>query len=84
MRVRGLVEKLGTDAGVSDSLVTDLGDLVKLYREHIQREDKQFFIPAMKYLSKEEQGAMLCKFWEFDRALIHEKYKKAIKQLENE
>jgi hemerythrin-like domain-containing protein len=84
VRARGLVEKLGSDSGMSDSLATDLGDLVKLYREHIQREDKQFFIPAMKYLNKEEQDAMLCKFWEFDRALIHEKYKKTIEQLENE
>jgi hypothetical protein len=29
----------------------------------------------MKYLSVEEQEGMLNEFWEFDRNMIHEKYR---------
>ena len=36
---------------VLDSLRT----LVKLYPEHIQKEDKHFFYPCMRYFSKQEQ-----------------------------
>lgn len=88
---RELVVKLGIDVDEScrqgspeilSKLSTDLGELIGLYRPHIQKEDKHFFIPVMKYFSKEEQDAMLCRFWEFDRLLIHEKYKRMAGQFE--
>jgi len=88
---RKLVAKLDADSQLScsqcddqalKSIVTDIEELVKLYKGHIQKEDKQFFIPAMKYLSKKEQDGMLCKFWEFDRLLIHEKYRQIVEGLE--
>jgi len=56
---------------------------VNFYPEHIKKEDKQFFIPVMSYFSTEEQEKMLQEFWEFDRTLIHEKYKKVVDQLSN-
>ncbi|MDD5195100.1 MAG: hemerythrin domain-containing protein [Candidatus Omnitrophica bacterium] len=64
------------------SIEATIGDLVKLYKEHIRKEDKEFFIPAMKYFTKQEQDAMLAEFWEFDRNLIHEKYRKLLEELE--
>jgi hypothetical protein len=38
----------------------------------------------MYYFSEEEQQAMLAEFWEFDRKMIHEKYKKVVEQAEKE
>ena len=39
-------------------------------------------IPVMEYFSQDEQQKMLEKFWEFDRTMIHEKYKKTVEELE--
>lgn len=57
--------------------------LVELYPTHIEKEDKHFFLPVMGYLDKKEQKAMLYEFGEFDRNLIHEKYKAILKDMEN-
>lgn len=68
---------------------TALPDIVKLmvelaefYPKHIEKEDKHFFLPCMSYFSKQEQIAMLNEFWEFDRKLFHEKYKKIVDEVE--
>ena len=62
----------------------ELGKIVQFYPEHIEKEDKHFFIPIMDYFTPAEQQAMLDRFWEFDRAMIHEKYKKVVDELEQE
>jgi hemerythrin-like domain-containing protein len=59
-----------------------LNDLIELYPAHIEKEDKRFFIPVMKYFSKQEQDDMLQESWEFDRKMIHEKYENIIERLE--
>lgn len=59
-----------------------LKNIVELYTAHIQKEDQQFFIPSMQYFTKDEQAAMLDEFEEFDKMLIHEKYKKLIDDIE--
>jgi len=51
---------------------------VELYPEHIKIEDKDFFLPVMKYFSEEEQGAMVQEFYEFDRTIMHWKYGKIV------
>lgn len=88
---RELVSKLEDDARqgrrqctpeIIKSITADIGNLVRLYNAHIRKEDKQFFIPAMKYFSKQEQDSMLRRFWEFDRLLIHEKYRQTVEGLE--
>lgn len=56
--------------------------LVELYIAHIEKEDKKFFIPSMIYFTKQEQDDMLNRFWDFDRGLIHEKYKKILDYLD--
>jgi hemerythrin-like domain-containing protein len=56
--------------------------LEELYPKHIQKEDEQFFYPAMKYFTQLEQEEMLNKFEDFDRNFINMKYQKIIKTLE--
>jgi hemerythrin-like domain-containing protein len=65
-----------------EQIVYELGQLVKFYPLHIEKEDKHFFIPVMEYFSQAEQQNMLEKFWEFDRKMIHEKYKRTVEELE--
>jgi hemerythrin-like domain-containing protein len=60
----------------------ELEKLVKFYPIHIEKEDKEFFLPVMKYFSVQEQNAMLEEFWKFDQSMIHEKYRKMVKEEE--
>ncbi|MFX1479375.1 MAG: hemerythrin domain-containing protein [Promethearchaeota archaeon] len=66
-----------------DEIIDLLKNLVQFYPKHIEKEDKHFFIPVMKYFSKEEQDSMLQEFWEFDKTLIHEKYAQVIENLKS-
>ncbi len=59
-----------------------LKDLIDFYPEHIKKEDKEFFLPCMDYFSDKEKEKMLEEFWDFDRKLIHEKYKKLLEKYE--
>jgi len=64
-------------ADISEKMKT----LVEFYPKHIEKEDKVFFPAARTYFSNEEDQDMLAKFWEFDRKMIHEKYKAVIEGL---
>jgi len=55
--------------------------LAEFYPKHIEKEDKNFFLPCMNYFTTQEQEAMLREFWEFDKQLIHEKYKNLVKEM---
>jgi hemerythrin-like domain-containing protein len=55
--------------------------LAEFYPEHITKEDKIFFPNSEKYLSEQEQEAMLQEFWEFDRRMIHDKYRSVLEDL---
>jgi hemerythrin-like domain-containing protein len=59
-------------------IVICLRELVDFYPVHIEKEDKHFFLPCMNYFAREEKDAMLREFWDFDKNLIHEKYKKIV------
>lgn len=63
-------------------IISKLRNLVDFYPKHIEKEDKIFFPAYMKYLSDEEDQLMLKEFYEFDREMIHEKYKSVLKELE--
>jgi hemerythrin-like domain-containing protein len=52
--------------------------LIQFYPKHIEKEDKHFFIPCMDYFTETEQQSILREEWEFDRNLIHEKYKNMV------
>jgi hemerythrin-like domain-containing protein len=77
--------KEGYLQGNTDALkdiVACIKELVEFYPVHIKKEDKQFFVPCMEYFSKQEQADMLQEFWNFDRNLIHEKYRGIVERLE--
>jgi hemerythrin-like domain-containing protein len=82
-RVRELNERSKNgDRTVGNELTAVLGEIAKLYPDHIAREDKEFFPLAMRYLSKEESEAMLRQFADFDQKLIHEKYRAVVEGAE--
>jgi hemerythrin-like domain-containing protein len=56
--------------------------LTDFYPGHIEREDHGFFKPAMEYFTQDERAAMADRFREFDRLLIHAKYRGLVEQLE--
>jgi hemerythrin-like domain-containing protein len=55
-----------------------LKTLVEFYPVHIRKEDDVFFPASRAYFSETEDQAMLMEFWEFDRKMIHEKYKAVV------
>ncbi len=73
--LRGQSEALGT-------ILARLRILATFYPEHIRKEDRIFFPNSEKYMSDNEQQAMLGEFWEFDRKMIHEKYTRVVEQME--
>jgi hemerythrin-like domain-containing protein len=69
------------DNSALEAVVENLEFLVSFYPRHIEKEDKVFFPAMMKYLSVEEQERMLSEFWEFDRNMIHQKYRDLVEEL---
>jgi hemerythrin-like domain-containing protein len=65
-------------ADIADKLLI----LIQFYPKHIEKEDKVFFPSSRTYFTDEEDQAMLAQFWEFDRKMIHEKYKSVVEGLE--
>ena len=64
-----------------DEIETSLKRLIELYPRHIEKEDKHFFYPSMEYFSRQELDDMLHEFWEFDRKMIHEKYRQIVENM---
>lgn len=60
-----------------------MAGLAGFYPDHIKKEDKVFFPASLKYFSRGEQDAMLEEMREFDRRMIHEKYKAVVERLES-
>ncbi|MBN2151961.1 MAG: hemerythrin domain-containing protein [Candidatus Lokiarchaeota archaeon] len=71
----------GDDGAVAE-IASRMEFLAGFYPVHIEKEDKHYFIPAMKYFTKEEQEALLREGREFDRKMIHRKYEQLV--MENE
>ena len=72
----------GDDAAIRD-IVDPITWLVNFYPIHIEKEDRQFFMPVMSYFNKQEQETMLQEFYEFDRNLIHATYRGIIERMES-
>jgi hemerythrin-like domain-containing protein len=83
---RGLVEANGRYAGGDEAALAEIESamqtLVEFYPVHIEKEDRHFFKPAMAYFTDAERAQMLQDFYDFDRALIHEKYLGVVESLE--
>ena len=69
------------DATALTDIAERLQTLVTFYPKHIEKEDKVFFPAAMAYFTHDEDQAMLAEFWEFDRKMIHEKYRAVVDEL---
>ncbi len=82
-----LIEAKGRYISGHDAALTDIVDaltwLVNFYPIHIEKEDRQFFMPAMSYLTKEQQEKMLQEFYDFDRSLLHSVYRGVVERLES-
>ncbi|HER45458.1 MAG TPA: cation-binding protein [Thermoplasmatales archaeon] len=70
------------DTSAIGDITSCLRTLVDFYPKHIEKEDKVFFPASRAYFSEAEDQAMLAEFWDFDRKMIHEKYKMVINDLE--
>jgi len=68
--------------GALDNLIEHMGKLVEFYPRHIDKEDKHFFIPCMTYFTDAEKTDLLARMYEFDRLLIHEKYRGVVEAME--
>jgi hemerythrin-like domain-containing protein len=68
--------------GALNDLMKHLEDLVAFYPRHIEKEDQHFFIPCMTYFSDPEKAEMLDRMYDFDRQLIHEKYRGVVEAIE--
>jgi len=72
----------GGDQTALGEVTARLKQLVDFYPGHIKKEDEVFFPASRAYFSDEEDQIMLGEFWEFDRRMIHEKYRAVVKELE--
>lgn len=63
---------------VLSAIMDCIKTLIEFYPKHIEKEDKHFFIPCMDYFTEAEKEAMLKEEWEFDKSLIHEKYRNIV------
>jgi len=68
------------DESALANILNKLRTLVEFYPKHIEKEDKVFFPASRVYFTNEEDQAMLAEFWEFDRKMIHEKYKSVVEE----
>jgi hemerythrin-like domain-containing protein len=66
------------------NIADNLKTLIEFYPRHIDKEDKVFFLSSRNYFTDEEDQAMLVAFWEFDRKMIHERYKKVVEGFEKQ
>jgi|UniRef100_A0A7C3SKB2 hemerythrin-like domain-containing protein len=75
-------EHLHEEPKALEHLLMHLTTLVELYPAHIEKEDRHFFIPCLEYFSPSEKEALLARMHEFDRQMIHEKYRLMVESLE--
>jgi hemerythrin-like domain-containing protein len=68
--------------GALNDLMESMGKLMEIYPRHIEKEDQHFFIPCMGYFSEAEQADLLARMQEFDRMMIHEKYRGVVESIE--
>jgi len=59
-------------------IAREIKELVDFYPVHIEKEDSLFFFPCLDYFTQAEQERMLQEFRDFDRNMIHEKYRTVV------
>jgi hemerythrin-like domain-containing protein len=73
---------LGGKSSALTEIISQLKELISFYPKHIDKEENHFFRPVMDYFSNEERENMLKEFADFDRSLIHAKYKELVERSE--
>jgi len=51
-----------------------INEIVFLYKRHIEKENRRFFLPAFSYFSENEKKQMFNEFTEIDRKVLFKKY----------
>ncbi|HAY22901.1 hemerythrin domain-containing protein [Desulfobacca acetoxidans] len=59
-------------------LLNSLGTLADFYSQHIAKEDRHFFLPAMEYFTREEKEVILSQMADLDRGFALAKYQKLV------
>jgi len=72
---------IGGHAQALQIIKEKLCTLCEFYPDHIAKEDKIFFPNSERYMSEQEREVMLKEFWEFDRQMIHTKYRSVVEHL---
>ena len=72
------------DKGALAEMARHMKTLAEFYPKHIEKEDRNFFIPVMDHFSAAERDAMLKEFHAFDMRVIHWKYDKLVRRFEIE
>lgn len=80
--VKAKEDYLNGDKSAPSRMITIMEELVDFYPKHIEKEDKDFFRAAMKYLDTDQQEEMLEEEYEFDRKFIHMLYKDIVSDIE--
>ncbi len=70
------------DRNALSEIVDAVERLVDFYPRHIEKEDKGFFLPVMKYFSDEEKDRMLKEGHAFDSDLLHREWDDLVSSLE--
>jgi len=81
--VRAKDRYVGQDPEGKPSIISTLNIMIEFYPKHVEKEEKHFFIPAMKYFTDEEKNTMLGTFREFDARLFHDEFQMMITGLED-
>lgn len=69
------------DESVYENIIKMIEDILDFYIAHIEKENTRFFRQAMEYLNEKEIEAMTKEFAEFDRSIIHERYKDIVNSI---
>ena len=79
---RALEDYQSGNAGAMEHIIAKLGALVDFYPDHIEKEDKHFFLEVIELFSEEEQSQMLREMRDFDSKMIHVTYEAKVSELE--
>ncbi len=65
-----------------ETILAKFAALIDFFPGHFRVEDEHFFPASMGYLTYDEQQAMLAEFMDWDRSMIHDKYRSIVDELE--
>jgi hemerythrin-like domain-containing protein len=66
---------------VFPEIIVKVKALIEFYPGHIQKEDRQFFIPVMEYFTQKEKDSMLMEGYASDSKLLYEIYAEKVSRM---